>query len=163
MCCICSKSKHVLPSTDKTKEGKTVKKVIEKIDVGDLATATPSISMGRPSDVFKPMPTLGRNSMVPVKRPPRQDKLCSSTFQSSLDHSKLTDTENIFPQGRRVNMADDVKVIHAGGEETTAALMGDGERAVPSESLRKKKQAKASKPARHIKAADAQEVECKTQ
>ena len=203
---------------DKVKSGKLQKRVVEKIEMGDvqfqmrekvLSTSSRPFkacaATGRPSDVFKPCAPSGRPSDVFRQTAQPRDALkpitdtgpasdscggqrfnpekqrCAVSTQSADSLSE--EEESIFygnkenfsdttvdsdpsfalPQGRKVSMADDVKVIYADGEESIAMLSSKTHPAGRSEIVKKKKQPKSTKNVKHVTADEAPQYECKTQ
>lgn len=135
----------------------------------------------RPSDVLKPVADTGPISkshggsqkVNPVKQ---RSAVIQSAESLSKDESVFYDDKENYgdisldsepsfalPVGRKVSMADDVKVIHADGEETVAMLSSEINRPGPSEIMKKKQQPKSTKTVKHVTADEAPQYECKTQ
>ena len=143
----------------------------------------PASSTGRPTDVLKALADTGRINIVPEGgqkvAPGKQHPVVthravsvgeedqSVFFYDSKENCNDTaldsDPSCTRPQGRKVSMADDVKVIYADGEESVTMLSSETDPPGPSEVMKKKKQPKAVRNVRHVTADGAPHYECKTQ
>lgn len=151
---------------------KTAVSTVRQVDV------LKPLSAGRPDEVLKTVSAAQKNSsMYSDSQKSKSSKPWALESMSSLsdddDSLFYNDKENFEDttfdpdpsalQGRKVSMADDVKVIYADGEESMAVLAREGDKSTPAEAMKKKKQPKAVSKVKHVTADEAPQYECKQQ
>ncbi|KAK7093840.1 protein Spindly-like [Littorina saxatilis] len=151
---------------------KTAVSTVRQVDV------LKPLSAGRPDEVLKTVSAAQKtSSMYSDSQKSKSSKPWALESMSSLsdddDSLFYNDKENFEDttfdpdpstlQGRKVSMADDVKVIYADGEESMAVLAREGDKSTPAEAMKKKKQPKAVSKVKHVTADEAPQYECKQQ